>query len=129
MIDSLECRHRRHKGYQTEAFGTVPNGHCRPVHGRVGASAPLVDVRPAPTRRFESTRYDPAQRWSPSAKNQQGTTAASDGQKFAMQREAMDEVIDWLTFYNHRRLHSTLAYVSPIRFEANWHAGQAKKAA
>jgi hypothetical protein len=22
--------------------------------------------------------------------------------------EAMDEVIDWLTFYNHRRLHSTL---------------------
>jgi transposase InsO family protein len=51
------------------------------------------------------------------------------GKKFATQREAMDEVIDWLTFYNHRRLHSTLGYVSPMRFEANWHAGQAKKAA
>ena len=25
----------------------------------------------------------------------------------------MDEVIDWLTFYNHHRLHSTLGYVSP----------------
>jgi transposase InsO family protein len=24
-------------------------------------------------------------------------------------------VIDWLTFYNHRRLHSTLGYVSPMR--------------
>ncbi len=51
------------------------------------------------------------------------------GRKFATQREAKDEVIDWLTFYNHRRLHSTLGYVSPMRFEANWRAGQAKKAA
>jgi len=51
------------------------------------------------------------------------------GKKFATQREAMDEVIDWLTFYDYRRLHSTLGYVSPMRFEANWHAGQAKKAA
>jgi transposase InsO family protein len=51
------------------------------------------------------------------------------GKKFATQREAMDEVIDWLTFYNHRRLHSTLGYVSPMRFEANWRAGQTKKAA
>lgn len=24
------------------------------------------------------------------------------GQNFATRREAMDEVIDWLTFYNHR---------------------------
>jgi hypothetical protein len=51
------------------------------------------------------------------------------GKKFATQRQAMNEVIDWLTFYNHRRLHSTLGYVSPIRFEANWHAGQSKQAA
>jgi transposase InsO family protein len=51
------------------------------------------------------------------------------GKKFATQREAMDEVVDWLTFRNHRRLHSTLGYVSPVRFEANWHAGQAKRAA
>jgi transposase InsO family protein len=51
------------------------------------------------------------------------------GKKFATQRQAMDEVIDWLTFYNHRRLHSTLGYVNPMRFEANWHAGQSKQAA
>ena len=51
------------------------------------------------------------------------------GKKFATQRQAMDEVIDWLTFYNHRRLHSTLGYVSPMRFEQNWHAGQSKQAA
>jgi transposase InsO family protein len=41
----------------------------------------------------------------------------------------MDEVIGWLTFYNHRRLHSTLGYISPMRLEANWHAGQSKQAA
>jgi transposase InsO family protein len=51
------------------------------------------------------------------------------GKRFATQREAMDEVIDWLTFYNHRRLHSTLGYRSPMKFEENWHAGQPKKAA
>jgi transposase InsO family protein len=51
------------------------------------------------------------------------------GRKFATQRQAMDEVIDWLTFYNHRRLHSTLGYVSPMQFEQHWHAGQPKKAA
>jgi hypothetical protein len=30
-------------------------------------------------------------------------------------REAMDEVIDWLTFNNHKTLHLTLGYVSPMR--------------
>ena len=51
------------------------------------------------------------------------------GKAFATQREAMDEIIDWLTFYNHSRLHSTLDYVSPMRFEKNWHAAQQNKAA
>ena len=36
----------------------------------------------------------------------------------------MDEVIDWLTFYNHRRLHSTLGYVSPMAFEQRWFAAR-----
>ena len=51
------------------------------------------------------------------------------GRRFATQRKAMDEVTDWLTLYNHRRLHSTLGYVSPMTFEEHWRAGQAKKAA
>ena len=29
----------------------------------------------------------------------------------------MDEVIDWMTFYNHRRIHATLGCVSPMQFE------------
>lgn len=46
------------------------------------------------------------------------------GRIFATRREAMDEVIDWLTFYNHSRLHSTLGYVSPMTFENRWQAAQ-----
>lgn len=51
------------------------------------------------------------------------------GRKFATRREAMDEIIDWMLFYNHSRLHSTLGYISPMRFEQNWLAAQLKNAA
>ena len=51
------------------------------------------------------------------------------GKKFATRRQVMDEVIDWMTFYNHRRIHSTLGYVSPMQFEKSWYAAQLKKAA
>ena len=46
------------------------------------------------------------------------------GRKFATQRDAMDEVIDWLTFYNYARLHSTLNYVNYMTFEQRWYAAQ-----
>ena len=51
------------------------------------------------------------------------------GRKFATRRQALDEVIDRMTFYNHRRIHSTLGYVSPMQIEKSWHAAQLKKAA
>ena len=51
------------------------------------------------------------------------------GMRFASRRAAMDEVIDWMSFCNHRRLHSTLAYVSPMQFEQRWLADQEKRAA
>ena len=38
------------------------------------------------------------------------------GMHFATRRQAKDEVIDWLQFYNHRRLHSTLGYLSPVSY-------------
>jgi transposase InsO family protein len=51
------------------------------------------------------------------------------GRHFATRRAAMDEIIDWLGFYNSRRLHSTLDYVSPMTFEQNWFAAQQGEAA
>ena len=35
-------------------------------------------------------------------------------------RAAMDEAVDWLAFYNRKRLHSTLGYKSPMAFEEIW---------
>lgn len=50
------------------------------------------------------------------------------GQKFETRRQAKDEVIAWLLWYNSARMHSTLAYVSPMQFEQNWLAAQPKQA-
>ena len=47
------------------------------------------------------------------------------GQRFVTRRHAKDETIAWLLWYNKARLHSTLAYVSPMQFESEWLARQA----
>ena len=49
------------------------------------------------------------------------------GQRFLTRRKARDEVIAWLFWYNHIRLHSTLNYVCLVRFEQDWLAAQAKQ--
>jgi transposase InsO family protein len=39
------------------------------------------------------------------------------GQRFAARRQAKDETLDWLLWYNQSCLHSTLNYLSPMQFE------------
>ena len=39
----------------------------------------------------------------------------------------MDEVVAWRLLYNRTRLHSTLAYVSPMGFEENRLANQPRQ--
>ena len=51
------------------------------------------------------------------------------GLRFDTRRQAKDEVMDWIAFYNHRRLHSTLGYISPMAFEQKWLAQQISLAA
>jgi transposase InsO family protein len=42
------------------------------------------------------------------------------GQRFKTIRQAKDETLDWLLWYNRTRLHSTLKYLSPMQFEQQW---------
>jgi transposase InsO family protein len=50
------------------------------------------------------------------------------GQRFTTRRQAKDEVMAWLNWYNRTRQHSTLGYVSPVQFEHNWQAAQPQQA-
>ena len=51
------------------------------------------------------------------------------GMRFATIRQAKDETLNWLLWYNQTRLHSTLNYVSPMQFEQRWQASQKSNAA
>ncbi len=42
------------------------------------------------------------------------------GQRFETRRQAKDEILQWLFWYNGKRLHSTLNYQSPIEHERLW---------
>jgi putative transposase len=56
-------------------------------------------------------------------------TASVHGHKFATREQARQAVMDWIAFYNHRRLHSSLGYLSPRVYEQRWYEAQGKKAA
>jgi len=51
------------------------------------------------------------------------------GKQFQTIRQAKDETIAWLLWYNRTRMHSTLNYVSPIQFEQDWTEATTKSAA
>ncbi len=55
--------------------------------------------------------------------------ASVHGHKFATREQARQAVMDWIAFYNHRRLHSSLGYLSPMQCEHRWYEAQRKKAA
>ncbi|EFI58678.1 Integrase catalytic region [Comamonas thiooxydans] len=51
------------------------------------------------------------------------------GQRFVTREHAKQAVMDWMAFYNHRRLHSSPGYLSPMQYEQRWYEAQPKKAA
>jgi len=51
------------------------------------------------------------------------------GQRFLTIRQAKDETIAWLLWYNQTRMHSTLNYLSPVEFEQCWQEATEKIAA
>jgi len=51
------------------------------------------------------------------------------GETYVSARVAKDTVIDWILWYNQKRMHSTIGYQSPIEFEQAWQQKQIKAAA
>ena len=51
------------------------------------------------------------------------------GERFVTLRQAKDEVLAWLLWYNQRRMHSTLNYLSPAEFESRWDNADSQAAA
>jgi putative transposase len=56
-------------------------------------------------------------------------TACVHGQRFATREQARQAIMNWMAFYNYRRLHSSLGYLSPMKYEQRWYEAQHKKAA
>ena len=56
-------------------------------------------------------------------------TACVHGQRFATREHARQIIMNWMAFYNYRRLHSSLGYLSPMQYEQRWYEAQRKKAA
>ena len=46
------------------------------------------------------------------------------GRTFATRREARDEALEWIHWYNNTRMHSTPNYLSPAQFDENWHRAE-----
>jgi putative transposase len=51
------------------------------------------------------------------------------GERFAAIRQAKDETLAWLLWYNRQRMHSTLNYLSPVEFESRWENARSQLAA
>jgi transposase InsO family protein len=49
------------------------------------------------------------------------------GRYFATRREAREEALEWIHWYNHRRMHSTLNYLSPAQFEKHWQSSEQRQ--
>ena len=56
-------------------------------------------------------------------------SACVHGQRFATREQAKQVIMNWMAFYNYRRLHSSLGYLSPMQYEKRWYEAQRKKAA
>jgi hypothetical protein len=56
-------------------------------------------------------------------------TASVHDDRFSTREQARQAVMDWIAFFNHHRLHSSLGYLSPMQFEQRWYAAKRKNVA
>ncbi|GEM_PF-719669 len=131
-VRSLFTRRRRLGDAPPHAagFGTrrAGDGRCTPTAERRGAAAlrswqSILRVRLPGLASATSNRAQPftsGNCWDNAAMESFFRSLKADGvylTRYASYQEAKTDLFDYIRFYNHRRRHSTLGYLSPTEFE------------
>jgi len=123
VIDALEmaCLQRRPEAYQTIFHGDRGSVYASQDYGTV---MKMYGLSASMSRRANCWDNAVTETVFGSLKVER-----LHDERFISVRAAKDAVIDWILWYNQKRMHSTIGYQSPVEFEQAWRLQQLEAAA